>query len=135
MKQGKKMDKIKVLIVDDEVEFATAVAERLEIRNFFAEVVDCGRDALLSLESSVPDIVLLDLKMPDMSGLEVLKKIKEMHPEVEVIMLTGHGSAASGLSGKELGAFDYMMKPVDFGELVETIKLAHKKQQRAITAD
>ncbi|MFH1216902.1 MAG: response regulator [Pseudomonadota bacterium] len=123
------MAEIKVLVVDDEVEFASALAERLELRNFSCRVCHGGVAALEEMKGNIPDVVVLDLKMPDMSGLDVLAVIKEKNPGIEVLMLTGHGSAASGVRGMEQGAFDYMMKPVDIGELVHKIKLAGEKSR------
>ncbi len=125
------MAEIKVLVVDDEVEFASALAERLELRNFSCRVCHGGLEAIKEMEDDIPDVVLLDLKMPDMSGLEVLAAIKERNPGIEVLMLTGHGSVASGVRGMEQGAFDYMMKPVDIGELVHKIKQASEKSRSA----
>ena len=123
------MNEIKVLIVDDEVDFADTLAERLELRRFRPETVDCGRDALAALTTgNLPDVVLLDLKMPDMSGFEVLVKLKEEYPSIEVIMLTGHGAVSSGIDSMERGAFDFIMKPVDLDELIDKIKLAYNKR-------
>ncbi len=123
------MDKIKILIVDDEVEFAEALAERMEIRGFLMETVNSGADALAAIGSTCfPDVVLLDLKMPDMSGFEVLTVIKEKYPSIEVIMLTGHGAASGGSDSMKKGAFDFIMKPVDFKDLIEKIQDAYQKK-------
>ena len=122
------MESIKLLIVDDEEEFASTLAERLELRGFMSQSVSCGTSALEALASDFsPDVVLLDLKMPDMNGFEVLKEIKEKYPSIEVIMLTGHGAASGGKDSKERGAFDYIMKPVDINELAGKIKAAYLK--------
>lgn len=123
------MDNIKVLIVDDEVEFASTLAERMELRGFLTKVTNCGEDALSSVISEPPDVVLLDLKMPDIGGLEVLDAIKDTNPDIEVIMLTGHGCTISGIEGMEHGAFDYLMKPVDLNMLLEKINQAYSKKQ------
>lgn len=125
------MTKIKLLIVDDEIEFATTLAERMELRGIATQTANNGTEALEMVYSSPPDVVILDLKMPDMSGLEVLERIKSMHPAIEVIMLTGHGSTASGIEGMEKGAFDYIMKPVDLNDLLEKLKLAYEKHSKA----
>ncbi len=125
------MTKIKLLIVDDEIEFATTLAERMELRGIETQTANNGQEALEKVYFSPPDIVILDLKMPDMNGLEVLQGIKVLHPAIEVIMLTGHGSTASGIEGKEKGAFDYIMKPVDLNDLLEKIKLAYEKRSKA----
>jgi DNA-binding response OmpR family regulator len=124
------MSEIKVLIVDDEIEFASALSERLELRGFNSHALHSGLEALAQLDDLDPDIMVLDLKMPDMNGLEVLCEVKAKKPAVEVIMLTGHGSTTSGIVGMDHGAFDYMMKPVDIGELVTKIKLAFEKKQQ-----
>lgn len=123
------MEEIKLLIVDDEEEFAATLAERLELRGFMSKAVSCGTSALKALASNFsPDVVLLDLKMPDMNGFEVLIKIKEKYPSIEVIMLTGHGAASGGKDSKERGAFDFIMKPVDIIELADKIKEAYQKK-------
>ena len=123
------MKDMKILIVDDEHEFATTLAERLQLRDFDTTVAYTGKDALSITSSTTFDVVLLDLKMPDMSGLEVLEKIKARDPSVEVIMLTGHGSTARSLNGMDRGAFDYLMKPVELSELIIKIKQAYEKRQ------
>ena len=122
------MENIKLLIVDDEEEFAATLAERLELRGFSSKSASCGNNALEVLASNFsPDVVLLDLKMPDISGFEVLIEIKAKYPSIEVIMLTGHGAATGGKDSKERGAFDYIMKPVDINELASKIKAAYLK--------
>jgi len=124
------MENIKLLIVDDEEEFAATLAERLELRGFSSKSVSCGNNALEVLASNFsPDVVLLDLKMPDISGFEVLIEIKEKYPSIEVIMLTGHGAATGGKDSKERGAFDFIMKPVDIIELTGKIKSAYQKKE------
>lgn len=123
------MEIMKILIVDDEEEFAGTVAERLELRGFHVKTAGCGTDALAMLTAAYsPDVVLLDLKMPDMSGFDVLQEIKEKYPSIEVIMLTGHGSASGGGDSRERGAFDFIMKPVDLRELTEKITAAYQKK-------
>lgn len=123
------MNKINVLIVDDEVEFASTLAERLELRNIKTVVMNNGEDALAFVNHAPPDVVVLDLKMPTLNGLDVLKGIKSINPDIEVIILTGHGSTSAGIEGMENGAFDYIMKPVDLLELIEKINQAAEKQQ------
>jgi len=123
------MKEMKLLIVDDEQEFASALAERLLMRDFDTTVAYTGMDALSIIKSTTFDVVLLDLKMPDMSGLEVLEKIKAHDPAVEVIMLTGHGATARGNDGMDRGAFDFLMKPVELSELIIKIEQAYEKRQ------
>ena len=112
---------IKILLADDEVEFASTLAARLELRDYVTEIVSSGEATLESISRQAPDLLLLDLKMPDMDGLEVLAKLRESHKELKVIILTGHGSFSSGNQGMALGAFDYIMKPVELSLLLEKI--------------
>jgi DNA-binding response OmpR family regulator len=118
------MKKIKVLIVDDELEFANTLQERLEIRGFEVMVAGCAGESFTSVRQYRPNVVLLDLKMPDMGGIDVLSVLKEFDPGIEVIFLTGHGGGADKKIGMEKGAFDYIMKPVDIKELVTKIHQA-----------
>ena len=124
------MIKSKVLIIDDEIEFASTLCQRLKLRGIATIDVHSGTEGLLTLKEMNPGIVILDLKMPDMNGLDVLEQIKEHDETIEVIMLTGHGSAGSGIEAKEKGAFDYIMKPIDLAELMDILKLADEKSSR-----
>jgi DNA-binding NtrC family response regulator len=117
--------KIRVLIADDEFDFASTLQTRLNLRDFEATMVSSGEEAVQAVEQQKPDVLLLDLKMPDLDGLEVLSRLKEMGAETKVIILTGHGSFEVGREGMELGAFDYIMKPVDLNELIVKIEDAH----------
>ncbi len=117
----------KILIIDDEAEFASTLCQRLKLRGITVEDAHSGTEGLEQLDAFAPQIVILDLKMPDMSGLDILARIKEKYQNIEVIMLTGHGSVGAGIEAMEKGAFDYIMKPVDLGELLEKIELADKK--------
>lgn len=117
--------KLKVLIADDEVEFASTIVARLKLRNFAASMANSGREALAAIKQEPPDVLLLDLKMPDLDGLEVLASLKASYPGLAVIILTGHGSFEAGLKGMELGAFDYIMKPVDLNLLITKINDAY----------
>ncbi len=125
------MIKSKVLIIDDEIEFASTLCQRLKLRGIAAIDVHSGTEGLVNLVEMNPGIVILDLKMPDMSGLDVLEKIKEHDADIEVIMLTGHGSAGSGVEAKEKGAFDYIMKPIDLIKLMDKMELAEEKRSKA----
>jgi len=124
------MKNIKLLIIDDEVEFASTLCQRLQLREIDATDVHGGGEGLAVLDKIKPGIVVLDLKMPDMSGLYVLSEIKKYDPTIEVIMLTGHGSAGSGIEAMEKGAFDYIMKPIDLKELLAKIYAADEKRSK-----
>lgn len=118
------MDPISVLIVDDEGQFVDAVVERLRLRRFAAEGVTNGRDAMELLNQKSYDVVLLDMKMPGLSGLEVLGEVREKWPGMQVVLLTGHGSSEDVKEGMRLGAFEYMTKPVNIDALIGTIRAA-----------
>ena len=122
------MESLRVLIVDDEEELVSALEERLNLRGFLAKGVTTGEEALAHLESVPCDIVLLDVKMPGLGGLEVIQRIKTEHPRVEVILLTGHGSQYSVEEGMELGAFDYLMKPVKISTLLQVLVAAGERK-------
>ena len=128
---GGQMINAKLLIIDDEVEFASTLCQRLCLRGIDTKDVHSGTEGLARLAEIAPDIVILDLKMPDMNGLDVLAGIKKHNPVIEVIMVTGHGSAASGMEAMEKGAFDYIMKPVELSDLLEKIKSADEKRNKA----
>lgn len=116
------MKKWKILLVDDEVEFASTLAERLNLRGMDALTACNGEEALRMIEASPPSVVLLDVMMPGINGLEVLQRIKDQYPALPVILLTGQGSTRSGIEGMRYGAYDYLMKPVAIEELVEKIR-------------
>ncbi|WP_419175567.1 response regulator [Desulfosediminicola sp.] len=117
----------KVLFVDDEKEFVQTVSERLISRDVGTYGVFNGEEALNVIAEDRPDVMVLDLKMPGIYGIEVLRRAKEMAPEVEVIILTGHGTHQDMMDCMQLGAFAYMNKPVDIGELSANIKAANEK--------
>ena len=115
----------RILIVDDEVDFGTTLAERLELRGYAAKAVSGAQEAMVVLADNWrPDVVLLDLMMPGVDGLATLDLIKQHDPKIQVIILTGHGSTESGIIGMQRGLFDYLMKPVDIGELIARINEA-----------
>ena len=118
------MDPIHVLIVDDEGQFVDAVVERLRLRGFDAKGVTSGHDAMELLHQGSYDVVLLDVKMPGLGGLEVIRKVKEKWPDLQVVMLTGHGSSQDAEKGMELGAFEYVMKPVNIDDLTDILRAA-----------
>lgn len=123
------MSHTKVLLVDDEVEFASALAERLQLRNYDVKAASNAFEALGIIHSFLPDVVILDLKIPGMDGIETLKTIKKFDPTIEVIMLTGHGDSQSVEEGMKSGAFEYIMKPVEIAELTSKIDKAQKKRK------
>jgi DNA-binding response OmpR family regulator len=131
------MDKLKVLLVDDEAEFISALAERLELRGFRALTAASGEQALRVVDADVPDVVVLDVMMPGVGGIEVLRRIKETHPAIQVILLTGKGSVSEAADGVRLGAFDYLLKPVQIEELIRkmtesTGKVANGPSQKEV---
>jgi DNA-binding NtrC family response regulator len=118
------MTQLNVLLVDDEAEFVTTLAERLELRGVDVSVATDCEEAIRLVESVRPQVVVADVKMPGMGGLDLLRFVKARHPGVEVILLTGHGSTQDGIKGMRLGAFDYLMKPVKIEDLIEKLKTA-----------
>jgi len=122
------LKEIKVLMVDDEADFLETLIKRLKKRGLEVSGVKNGQEALKVLHERSFDVVILDVKMPGMDGIEVLRHIKEEFPNVEVIMLTGHANVEVAIQGMELGAFDYLMKPMDIDELVFKVEDAHKKK-------
>jgi CheY-like chemotaxis protein len=117
----------KVLLVDDEREFIQTLSERLIMRDMGPAVAYDGESALKLINEDDPEVMIVDLKMPGIDGLEVLRKVKTSRPEIEVIILTGHGHEADRELCMQLGAFAYLQKPLDINELSETIEKANKK--------
>jgi CheY-like chemotaxis protein len=117
----------KVLLVDDEREFVQTLSERLMMRDMGSAVVYDGESALNLVRDDEPEVMILDLKMPGIDGIEVLRRVKSEHPNIEVIILTGHGSEADRKVCMDLGAFAYLHKPVDIDVLSETLKAANEK--------
>lgn len=121
------MSLAKVLLVDDEVPFVDAMVKRLAKRDFELLTAYSGQEALEALDKDHHvDVVILDVKMPGMDGIDTLKEIKSRYPIVEVIMLTAHATVESAIDGMKLGAFDYLMKPAEMDELVQKVKNAEK---------
>jgi DNA-binding response OmpR family regulator len=114
----------KVLVVDDEKEFAATLAERLTLRGITTVTANDGEQALRCMAQERPHIVILDMKMPGMSGLEVLRLIKQKCPSIPVILLTGQGTANDSFEGMGVGAFDYLVKPVKIEELLQKMREA-----------
>jgi DNA-binding NtrC family response regulator len=122
------MREFSVLIVDDEDDFREITAKRLTKKGLTVFSAGSGPKALGILEHQRVDVVLLDVKMPDMDGIETLRHIKNLRPLVEVVLLTGHASVDSGIEGMKLGAFDYLMKPIEFDPLCEKLEDAFEKK-------
>lgn len=119
----------RILLVDDEREFVTTLSERLLMRDMGSVVAYDGRSALDLIETDEPDVMILDLRMPGIDGIEVLRRVKKANPRIEVIILTGHGSEQDRKTCMELGAFAYLQKPVDIDVLSDTLKKANAKVQ------
>jgi DNA-binding response OmpR family regulator len=110
--------KLSVLLVDDENEFVTTLAERLTLRGITVRTAASGEEALRMVDAEQPQAVVLDVRMPDISGMVVLQQIKARYPQIRVLLLSAHGSTRDGIEGMRLGAMDYLIKPVNIDELV-----------------
>ena len=120
--------KIRVLLVDDEKEFVEQLSERLKLRNYDVTPAYSGEEAVEKVRQYLYDVVILDVSMPGMDGTEALKHIKSIRPLTEAIMLTGHATVESAIEGMKLGAFDYLMKPMETEILTEKINNAHQRK-------
>ena len=129
-KKSIQADRIRLLLVDDEVGFANILAKRLSKRNMEVTPAYTGTEAIQVLRKQDFDVAVLDLKMEEMDGMEVLKIFKKMDPNMVVIMLTGHGSEQAAREGIEFGAFDYLTKPCEFEELLGKINEAYQERSR-----
>jgi DNA-binding NtrC family response regulator len=118
----------KVMVVDDEKDFVEMLSLRLNETGEKVTSANSGQECLDALEKDDTDVVILDIKMPGMDGVETLREIKKRFPLVEVIMLTGHGSTESAVEGMKLGAFDYLLKPADFDDLSTKLDAARKRK-------
>jgi DNA-binding NtrC family response regulator len=131
--------KIKVLIADDEKEFIETLAKRLEMRDFAVTTVSSGDAAIEIAEKINFDVIILDVQMPEINGIDALKKIKEKTPLTPVIMLTGEATVENAIQGMKLGAFDFLIKPTDTERLSEKIKQAyahkHEHEERIRQAE
>jgi CheY-like chemotaxis protein len=129
-----------ILLVDDEVEFVQTLSERLQMRDFNTAVAYDGREALTHIQSSEPAVMILDLRMPRIDGVDVLRKVKKDNPNLEVIILTGHGTEEDRELTLKLGAFAFLEKPVEAEILVKTVreayeKIARERAERSLTND
>lgn len=122
------MERYRVLIVDDEEDFVDTMIRRLKAKGLDAHGATRGKDALKMMDSQEFDVCVLDVKMPGMDGIETLREMKKRKPHMEVIMLTGHGSVESGIQGLQLGAYNYVMKPVPFPDLLQQMDQAYERK-------
>jgi DNA-binding NtrC family response regulator len=120
-------EKSKLLLVDDEADFRDIMSKFFSRRNISLETAGGCMEALDWIGKEGFDVVIMDVNMPGLGGIECMVEIKKIQPEIEVIILTGHASINAGLIGMKKGAFDYCLKPIDFDELLEKIILARKK--------
>ena len=120
--------KIRVLLVDDEEEFVQTLSERLALRDYDITTSLSGDDALEKVKHYNYDVVILDVAMPGVDGIDALREIKKMKPLTEVIMLTGHGTVETAIEGMKLGAFDFLMKPCNTEDLDTKIKKAQARK-------
>ncbi len=122
----------KVMLVDDESDFIELMSRRLETRGLKVLAATSGEDAVSSAEDKSIDVAVVDLAMPGIDGIETLKKIKMIRPDVEVIMLTGHATVQSGIEAMKHGAVDFLEKPVDLNVLMEKIRNAKEARMTAM---
>ncbi len=119
-----------IMLVDDEEPFVATMSKRLDKRGLKVISANSGQEALEQLAKNMAvDVIILDVKMPGMDGIETLQEIKKLHPLKEVIMLTGHATVESAIEGMKQGAFDYLMKPCDIDALLSKVDEAVKKKQ------
>lgn len=124
------MDDIRILLVDDEEEFVQALSERLGLRDLSSQTAFDGEQALRFVDDNTPHIMVLDLKMPGTSGLDVLRLVKKRYPDIQVIVLTGHGNDLDEAEARSIGIFDYLRKPVDIEVLVGRIRAAYQEGRK-----
>lgn len=125
---------IKILLVDDETDFVETMTKRFGIRKMPITTAGSGAEAVTLVEEEDFDVVVLDVRMPGMDGLEVLRQIRAKRPLTEVIMLTGHASLDAGMQGMNLGAYDYVLKPADFDELLDKVRRAAERKALNVSA-
>lgn len=120
--------KPRVLIVDDEEAFRSALGKRLAVRGLEVNTVGSGKEALEELRNKPYDVILLDVKMPGMSGIEALAEIKKINPLLEVIILTGHASVDVAVEITKLGGYEYLIKPCPLEDLMEKVDAAFERK-------
>ena len=126
-----KDDGITVLLVDDEVAFTRTLAQRLMMRNLRVIIANDGEQALSKIKQEEPDVIVLDLNMPGMHGMDVLKETKKIYPDTQVIILTGHGTDKDEEEAIRLGGFGFLKKPTDIDTLEHKIKEAFEEKNRS----
>lgn len=124
------MEDIRILLVDDEEEFVRALAERLQLRDLASSTAFSGQQAMQFVGDAVPHIMVLDLAMPGMGGLDVLRLVKRRYPLIQVIILTGHGNVLDEAEARAIGIFDWLRKPVDIEVLVARIRAAYEESRK-----
>ena len=124
------MEKLKMMLVDDEERFLQTTEKLLTKKGFAVLTATSGAEALAELEKTTVHVVILDVKMPGMDGIETLRRIKAQYPLVEVIMLTGHATVESAIDGLKSGATDYLMKPADLDDVIAKAEEAFEKRRR-----
>lgn len=122
------MKQMKVLLVDDEESFVKTLSERLKMRDLENEVAFDGEQAVTLANGEEPDVMVLDLKMPGIDGIEVLRRVRQQYPHIQVIILTGHGTDRDEEEVRRLGAYDYLQKPIPIDDLVVRIRSAYKRK-------
>jgi two-component system response regulator CpxR len=125
-----KMRDLTVLLVDDEQEFVETLSERLRMREFDTKLALDGEEALEAVQDGEPDVMVLDLNLPGIGGMEVLRKVKKAYPGVQVVILTGHGTDKQAEQARRLGAYAYLQKPVELHRLSEILREAHSGARR-----
>ena len=120
--------KTRVLLVDDEKEFVETLSERLTLRNYDVTTSLSGDDAVEKIKSHLFDVIILDVLMPGISGIETLREIKQIRPLIEVIMLTGNATVETAIEGLKLGALDFLLKPCETDDLIAKIDRAYEKK-------
>jgi DNA-binding NtrC family response regulator len=119
---------VSILLVDDEEQFTQVLSERMEARGYDVEIANSGPIALKKVKEKIYDAIILDLAMPEMDGIETLKKMVEENPDLQIIFLTGHATLQKGIEAVKLGAMDFLEKPVDLEELLIKVKQASEKR-------
>jgi DNA-binding response OmpR family regulator len=126
------MDDIRILLVDDEEEFVKSLSERLSLRDLASHTAFSGEQAMKFVGDKAPHIMVLDLKMPGIDGMQVLRLVKKRYPDIQVIILTGRGNDLDEAEARSIGIFDYLRKPVDIEVLVGRIRAAYQQSRKGV---